>query len=289
MSPIFPVHSIQSDQFDELFRLHNDIFGEQGETFSQFQQTLRVAVQLWGIEQAGKWIGYTAVWSVPGVDGLLEMDGGILRQYRRQGAGSQLLHHLIAECRQLPFATLSYPVEDVDTAVSHFLHHHHFWVEHEEWMMTRKNLSDLPPIPTSQCSLQTYPRPKAIAEFIRLYDTSFTDTPWNQPFAPSEVEHLLSNASDLLFLIEEGQAVGFVWLQIEANQATIEPIGIVKSAQGKGYGRIFLTSILHKLADENVESVSLGVWANNDKAVSLYQSVGFEQVDVKTYLAIALK
>ena len=120
-----------------------------------------MALHLLGIEREGKWIGYTAVWPVPGVEGLLEMNGGILPQYRRQGAGSQLLRQLIAECKQLPFDTLSCLVEDADTAVYHFLQHHRFWVEHEEWTMICKALTNLPPIPEHQCFLQTYSTPQS--------------------------------------------------------------------------------------------------------------------------------
>lgn len=289
ISSTFTVHGVRFAEYHALFVLHNVIFETQDDSFSQFRQSLNAAVQVWAITYEDDLIGYTAVWEVPGVAGLLEFNGGILPQYRKRGAGSLLLNHLITNCKSLPFHTLSCSVADVDTAVAHFLDHHHFWVEHEEWTLLLKNLATLPAIPPSRCLLRTYPRQKAVAEFIKLYDASFADTPWNQPFTAAEVDNMLNKAIDIKFLLVDGKSVGFAWVHYAGQGATLEPIGIVQTAQGKGYGRILLTTILHMLANENVPAVSLGVWANNDKALALYQSVGFEPSDKMTYLAISLK
>lgn len=271
-----------------LISLHNDIFANKNNSEIPLPQLLDWAEAVWMILADGELVGYTAVWQVPGVAGLLEMNGGIHTEHRRQGLGTALLQHVIAECKQLPFHTLSYPVADLDTAVAKFLHHHNFWVEHEEWTMTLSDLSTVPELEKPLCQLQTFPRAKAISQFINLYDDSFANTPWNQPFTQTEVANMLQNAADICFLMENKKAVGVVWLHFSNEHvyhANIEPIGIIQEAQGKGYGRILLTSILHQLAQQHVQTVSLGVWANNHKAINLYQSVGFQQTDTVTYLA----
>ena len=258
---------------------------------AQLQHALEAAEGLWGLFVDGVLMGYTAVWQVPGLDGLLEMNGGVHPDYRRQGLGSALLNHVIAACELLPFHTLSFPVDDLNTAVAHFLQQHNFWVEHEEWTMEQNDLSTIIAIENPTSHIETLPREKAISQFLQLYDDSFTGTPWNQPFTQTEVANMLQHATDIQFFIVEQDPVGFVWLHFsddDPKSASIEPIGIIRDAQGKGYGRIFLTTILRQLAKQQIQQVSLGVWANNHKAISLYQSLGFQQTDARTYLAISL-
>jgi ribosomal protein S18 acetylase RimI-like enzyme len=58
--------------------------------------------------------------------------------------------------------------------------------------------------------------------------------------------------------------------------AEIEPVGIVRQKQRLGYGRILLTTVLQKLQEQNIQTVRLGVWANNQTAVHLYRALGFQ-------------
>lgn len=244
---------------------------------------------VWVLLLWGEMVGYTAVFSVPGLDGLLEMQGGIHPAYQRRGLGSALLRGVLDALADSPFHTISYPVESMDTAVARFLQYHNFWVEHEEWTMTLTDLTSLPPIPKHHCTVQTLTRAESISQFLALYDASFVDTPWNQPFSAEEVELTFASTDEMLFLTNGEKLLGCAWLRYpEAHHAEIEPIGIVQGEQGKGYGRILLTTILHKLAQRHIQTVSLGVWANNTKAIALYQSVGFVHISTITYLAHSL-
>ncbi len=270
---------------DPIFNLHN---GDKSRT--QLQQMFAVAARGWVLVVEDELVGYTAVWQVAGLEDLLEMDGAIHPAWRRKGLGTELLQYVIVHCRALPFATLSCPVEHLDTAVAKFLQKQQFWVEHKEWTMVWKNVSSLPPIPKTAAHLQTYPRSQAIAQFINLYEASFTGTAWNQPFSSLEVDQLLAYATDLCFLVEQNKRIGVAWLHFaDEQQATIEPFGIGQEVQGQGYGRILLTTLLHHLSQQKIKTITLGVWANNHKAISLYKSVGFTHTDIVTYMACSLK
>ncbi len=278
---------MRNNERDALFNLHNDIVGT--DFYRQFQQSLDRTEGVWVLTLDDVLVGYTAVFSVPGIDGLLEMQGGITPDCRRCGLGSIMLQGVLAALRDAPFHTLSYPVENMNMAVAKFLQHHNFWVEHEEWTMTMTDLTYLPPIPANHCHLQTLPRSESIARFLAVYDASFADMAWNQPFSQAEMAHTLLDSDEMLFLVNGDAFLGCAWLRYpEPNHAEIEPIGIVKAEQGKRYGRILLTTILQKLAQQNIQTVSLGVWANNHKAINLYQSVGFTHTDTVTYLAHSL-
>ena len=281
------VRPAQSQDQEALFYLHNDIADT--EATAHLRQLVDNAEGVWVLVADRVLVGYTAVFGVPGLDGLLEMQGGIASAYRRRGLGSVLLQGVIEALRPSSFDTLSYPVDDMDTAVAHFLHHHNFWVEHEEWQMVYPDLTNLPPIPVNSCYLQTLPRRQAIAQFLALYDDSFAGTPWNQPFSQAEMAATLVDTDEILFLVDGDRFVGCTLLRYPlAHHAEIEPLGIIKAEQGKGYGRIFFTSILHKFAQQNRQTATLGVWANNHNAIALYQSIGFVHTDTVTYLAHSL-
>lgn len=233
----------------------------------------------WLIEDGGQVVGYTAVSPVPGLDGIYELNGGILPTKRRQGLGSHLLQHVLQEARGLNIRQLSHCITDLDSPAARFLHHHHFFTEHEEWLLHLSPLPPRSPAPLRDCQIQTHPAPVPL--FCRLYDQSFAATPWYQPYSEEEVENMLDDPADILFLFKDEQPIGFAWLQGDQ----IEPIGIVKAEWGKGYGRILLLTALHTLHQRGVAQAHIGVWRSNHAAVHLYQSVGFQHQQTLTYLA----
>ncbi|MEJ2750929.1 MAG: GNAT family N-acetyltransferase, partial [Anaerolineae bacterium] len=190
-------------------------------------QPLPSTRHLWLIEDGGKVVGYTAVTPVPGLDSIYELSGGILPTHRRQGLGSHLLQHVLHEAPALNIGQLSHCVTDRNSPAAHFLRRHNFFIEHEEWLMRLSLLPQAtfgrrPPAPWPSCYLRTLDSPARL--FRRLYDQSFSGTPWYQPYSEEEVENILDDPDDILFLFQDEQPIGFAWLQGEA----IEPIGIVK-------------------------------------------------------------
>ncbi len=239
---------------------------------------------VWLIEAAGDLVGYTAVYPIPGLDHVYNLDGGILPDHRRRGLGSHLLQHVVDEASTMNIDQLSYCATDLNSPSSHFLRHHNFFIEHEEWLMHLPNLPTHPLV--TRCSppanLQTRQSPTTL--FRQLYDQSFSSTPWYQPYSEKEVENTLDDPDDILFLFQDGQPIGFVWLQGDS----IEPIGIVKAEWGKGYGRTLLTAALHELQQRGKTQAHIGVWRSNLTAVNLYQSIGFEHQQTLIYLAFDL-
>ena len=238
---------------------------------------------LWLIEDGGDVVGYTAVHPVPGLDRIYNLEGGILPSYRRRGFGSRLLQHILHEAPNLNIRQLSYCVTDLNSTAAHFLRHYNFFLEHEEWLMNLSLLLPRSPAPLLSCHLQTHPAPSRL--FCELYDLSFGNMPWYQPYSREEVEGSLKAPEDILFLFKYEQPIGFVWLQGDAQGAAIEPIGIVQGEWGKGYGRFLLLAALHTLKERGAAQARIGVWRSNQAAVHLYQSVGFQHQQTLTYLA----
>ena len=278
-----------------LSAIHNAVRPDEPRTTASFQKHIasleQAGGQVWVIEENGEIAGYAAVAPLPGLEGIVELEGFVAPTRRRRGLGSRLLAHLIREVEYTGVRQLSHYVTALDTPAAHFLRRHGFTVEHEEWVMVLPDLAQLPPLslPTD-CRLQTFNRATAIRHFCTLYDESFSTYRWYQPYSHAEVAATLGDAADILFLTCDGQPVGFVWLHLtEADAGEIEPIGVIGPYQGRGYGRLLLVAGLHHLARRGAKRAAIGLWMENEVALGLYQSLGFRHHYTRTYLAYNLQ
>ncbi len=234
-------------------------------------------------------VGYALMDSVPGLDGVSELSGGIVPAGRRRGLGTSLLRHVRRAAREVGVRQLSARAARLEDDTAAFLLRRGFVVEHEECLLQCDNLLDLPPVPDAPPGqLVTYPRDRAIAEFCRVYDDSFRGVPWSQPYTEAEMATLLNDPDDLLFIEVDGRAVGVAWCEAFFNgRGRVEPLGIVRAYQGRGYGRRLLLGALHRLR-RRAFVLEIGTWRQNEVALNLYKGLGFREVDHWYYLACDL-
>ena len=126
----------------------------------------------------------------------------------------------------------------------------------------------------------------AIQQFLRLYDAIFSPHRWYQPFTMSEMAQFLLDKADILFLMDGTHPIGFAWLRLSDGVGEIEPIGVLPAYQGMGNGRFLLQTAVNQLYDRGATTVKIGVWRENETAVSLYQRIGFRHHDTITYYAL---
>lgn len=235
--------------------------------------------------------GYAMVTPVPGLAGIVELEGYVTPEKRRQGLGSQLLEHLINWLRGKRVTQISCGFSSLDSPAAYFLRRHHFFIEHEEIVLRQPDLSHLPAIPISdpEVALKRFKRSQAITHFLELYEQSFGEQPWYQPYDYEEIADTLTEAADLIFLTKEQTLIGFVWMRSgDGTVGEIEPIGVIRGYHGKGYGRLLLLTALHKLASRGYKQAKIGLWRRNTVALRLYRSVGFQPSGSMTYLAYDL-
>ncbi len=248
--------------------------------------------RFWIITHQAQPIGYATLLPLPGLPHLFEIAGGIAPGFQRQGAGSFLWQMMKQDMAgTAPSAgsgqavqQITYTVESLETPAAHFLRHHQFELEHEEYTMILNELDciRLPELATP-APLQRIGQQTAVSSLPDLYQRCFVGTPWFQPYSAAEIAATWEPDDELYYLGENNDDIGFVWLHFpEPGVAEIEPIGIVQQKQGMGYGRTLLTTILQQLQDRGVQTVRLGVWANNHIAIGLYQSLGFQH-NVSSY------
>ena len=153
--------------------------------------------------------------------------------------------------------------------------------------MDMDDLSELRPVfAPDGYRLQSYQRSLAIKRFRELYESSFTNLAWYQPYlSDDEVSADMEDDDSITFLLEGEMPVGFIWLRWpEPKTAEIEPLGVVESHQGRGLGRFLLGNGLKMAAAQGTDKVTIGVWSENYPAIQLYRGLGFRHVRTLTYL-----
>ena len=256
----------------------------------EMEERLETGGHAWTIgDDRRKPVGYAHIDPVSGLPGVYELSGGIMPAGRKRGLGTRLLHHVQHAARHTGARQLSARAARLEDETAAFLLRRGFIIEHEECLLQRDNLRDLPPVPDAPPGqLATYPRDRAIVEFCRVYDESFRGAPWSQPYTAAEVALLLNDHDDLLFMEVDGRPVGVAWCETLLNgRGRVEPLGIIHSFQGQGYGRRLLLAALHRLR-RRAFVLEIGTWRQNSVALNLYKGLGFLEVDHWYYLACDL-
>lgn len=99
------------------------------------------------------------------------------------------------------------------------------------------------------------------------------------PWAESLIKQTPAKHSCNRVLLVDGKLVGFFYSQCVAGEASLLNIAVAPSAQGKGYGRALMQEFLEQSERLNAEEAWLEVRASNTAAISLYESLGFNEID----------
>jgi GNAT superfamily N-acetyltransferase len=76
--------------------------------------------------------------------------------------------------------------------------------------------------------------------------------------------------------VKDGQDIGLAYIAPRFETARLAGMGIVKSARGQGTGRVLVAEFLRRLREEGFREAVLEVFEQNEAAVRLYKSFGFE-------------
>lgn len=246
--------------------------------------------RFWMIAQQQQPIGFATLLPIPGLPQQFELAGGVAPKFQRQGAGSFLWQVIKKEVAGTAVRQISHMVSDLNSPTARFLQRRQFTLEHEERTMALDTLPVAPTVPSpADCQLQRIDLQTAVRTLPALYQRCFANTPWLQPYTAAEISDTWQSDDQLYYLVEDSRSIGFVWLHFpKLGQADVEPVGIVPERRGMRYGRFLLTSALNNLSTQQIQSVNLGVWADNHNAIHLYQTMGFRHVSSSFSLAYAI-
>ena len=102
---------------------------------------------------------------------------------------------------------------------------------------------------------------------------------FDNPFSEKSCMEELSLENRLYIgLFDENNMLGYAGASVAFEVADIIKVGVLKSEQGKGYGKMLLASLIEMLAKVGVAEIILEVEHQNYKAINLYLSFGFEEI-----------
>jgi mycothiol synthase len=230
----------------------------------------------------GKLVGYGFILKHDDDDSAV-MRLHVLPEYRNHGLGSSIYQRLEQQARdQGASKMISEPDERANLTPS-FLAKRDFIRDHATWTM---RLPADHAVPEAQMldgytfrNFQTGDEPilrqVATATFAGYKDYFPNDTEQ----AVEETREPDYDPRRLTFAFASDEVVGYCQAEVEANEGKswIDNLGVVPAHRCAGLGRALLLAGI-AYARQFVPIVLLGVEDYNDKAIRLYQSVGFEKL-----------
>jgi len=88
---------------------------------------------------------------------------------------------------------------------------------------------------------------------------------------------------DTMFLVaEEGdEIVGYGGLIMVLDESDITNVAVKQSRQDEGIGKLLVSELIARGSKAGVTTIHLEVRNSNEKAISLYQKMGFVQIGVR--------
>ena len=121
-----------------------------------------------------------------------------------------------------------------------------------------------------------------LPEMIEWEKTLFGADAWSPELVVAEVSHPLNYY--VVARDDTQELVGYAGLRVDsfpAEHADIQTIAVVPDVRRTGLGRTLLTTLLDKAIAAGAHDVFLEVRADNEPAVELYRSAGFDQIDIR--------
>lgn len=118
-----------------------------------------------------------------------------------------------------------------------------------------------------------------LGSVMQLEHELFPSDAWSEANMGSE----LSSKHGYYLGLFEGELIGYAGLSTVPGSYTsdIQTIGVAATQRGKGLGRMLMNELIGKAKSLGSEQVLLEVRADNEAAIALYLSLGFEQIDVR--------
>ena len=118
---------------------------------------------------------------------------------------------------------------------------------------------------------------KHLDEIINIENKVF-DQPWSKIHFLKDLE--LNVSYNIVYIIKS-QCVGYLFGYIIKNEFHLNNIAIKPKYQQKGFGNEILNFIISDLKSKKINKIMLEVRCDNLSAIKLYDSIGFNKVNVR--------
>ena len=212
--------------------------------------------------------------------------GGVLQRFQRRGIGRALHDEVsvyartqtaVAQVKDVAISAWE-PLEPATALAERLGYAHDRWF----WLMQRpRGAAVAAPAWPAGVTVRAFDGSEAmLADWNVAYNDSFAE---HYRFVPSPMEHVRRlprkpgfRADGLLLAYRDGRVAGFCRNELFAARGEIGTLGTVHTARGIGLGRALLRWGVGWLERESALPVTLLVDGENEGALALYRSEGFE-------------
>jgi ribosomal protein S18 acetylase RimI-like enzyme len=208
----------------------------------------------------------------------LEVTGMVDPDARGRGIGHTLLDTALPLCRELDKPRLLLVVPRGSPGGAHLASGYGMTYEHSEHALRLRARPEEATDPTVSLRNPTAVDIPALAD---LYSEAFGDTPVN-------LAEMITRESPPLIILRGNEVAGTVAVVREGQRGAIYGFIVVRQLRGRGIGRQVLRQACRDLFEDGMTHVDLEVEVENDRALGLYTSVGFELEATDDYYELVL-
>jgi len=224
----------------------------------------------------GRLVGFAGLYAFGGP--AVEVAGMVHPDYRRQGIGTRLLDEAIELCRGRSERQLLLVAPRTSRGARILAESRGGILEHSEHALDLDGA-----VTDGPSDMSIHLRPASgddIFELARILADAF-----GQPARPMSVDALEEST---LVAERDGAVIATLALSRSSEQWDVYGFAVAPSYQGLGIGRDILRRVCRQAGDAGVTRLHLEVEVNNDRALGLYTSLGFERTSTEDYFNIPM-
>jgi ribosomal protein S18 acetylase RimI-like enzyme len=272
-------HGLGADELDAIAALEQRVVGHDGGRLKLEWGSLRMRsggrVDDILAYEGERLVGFLGLY---GHSSTTELAGMVDPEFRDRGIGTALLDAGLQECAQRRVREALLIVRRESEAGRALGRAHAATLDHTEYaLLLRGEPTDGPSDPS--ISLRTAER-SDVADLLALVTAGFGS-------APADIAERLVEPDARTFMVNrDGQTIGTLRVSRTDDRRDIYGFVIHPAFQGRGIGRDVLRRACRQERAGGATLVGLEVEADNDRAIHLYTSLGFEPVTTEDYWAI---
>lgn len=229
-----------------------------------------------------KVIGFLALYQFQTSE--VEISGMVHPEFRRKGIFRALTEEAYKECQTRKAQKLIFICQKGSWSGKSFLEAYGAEYSFSEYTM---ELQETPETPNGT-EIQLRVANQDDVKILAVFNASGFGMPEEE--AEQYVLDTMNSASEnTLIGSVNGNDIGKISIVVNTERALIYGFAVLPEHRNRGYGRKILAETIQRLLTENCTRIVLEVAAENERALGLYKSCGFREINVNDYYIVQLK
>lgn len=119
-----------------------------------------------------------------------------------------------------------------------------------------------------------------LPEVLAIEVDLFPIDAWSEELFLGELAEV-NNSRDVAVAIQDSKIVGYVSFRYVGKQGDVNTVAVSKDQQGRGIGTALMDWLESQASLRNVREIFLEVRSDNEAAMKMYASRGYERIDVR--------